>query len=75
MEDSLNTTVILTKMEIEDYELAEEWAKRFCKSFISCEIFDISDFSLYYDDVAEYTFSESKDAMFFILKWKINERR
>jgi hypothetical protein len=69
-------TVYLTDEKI-PYEQAEEhfntaadWAKTQCSSFIDYDVQDVSDVSYVYDHVAQYRFNDSKDAMWFELKWK-----
>ena len=46
------------------------WALNTCKSYRGMHIQDVSDVSLQWDEIAEYTFEDEKDAMFFELKWK-----
>lgn len=59
-----------------DYDLATErfdeaaaWATRQCQSFIDFHVQDVSDVSYIFDQVAEYRFRDSKDALLFELKW------
>lgn len=47
-----------------------DWAKEQCASFVGYNIQDVSDVSLYYDHIAQYTFRDPKDAAWFELKWK-----
>ena len=57
--------------QADDYfKTASEWAKTQCSSFIDYDVQDVSDVSYFYDHVAQYRFNDSKDAMWFELKWK-----
>lgn len=49
---------------------AAGWAREHCKSYTGIDIIDVSDFSTIYDTVAEYRFSDDKDATMFSLRWK-----
>lgn len=51
---------------------AAAWASRQCHSFIDYHVQDVSDVSLVFDHVAEYRFTDSKDALMFQLKWRDN---
>ena len=69
------TAVYLTDEQI-PFDAAEEhfaeaaaWASRQCISFIDYHVQDVSDVSYTYDYVAEYLFSNPKDAVLFQLKW------
>jgi hypothetical protein len=66
----LNDTGIPYERAEEYFELAAEWAKQQCKSFVSHHIQDVSDVSYLYDFVTEYQFNDPKDAVWFELKWK-----
>lgn len=48
---------------------AHRWAQVQCPSYVGHEVIDVSDFSLYNDTLAEYTFNEEKDVVLFKLKW------
>ena len=52
------------------FKSAAEWAKIQCQSFIGCHVQDVSDVSLTNDYIAEYRFKDTKDAVWFELKWK-----
>lgn len=54
----------------EHFEIAANWAKKQCSSFIGFHVQDVSDVSYEYDFVAEYRFKDIKDAIWFELKWK-----
>lgn len=54
----------------EYFEEAGAWASRQCQTFIDFDVQDTSDVSYIYDQVAEYRFKDSKDALMFELKWK-----
>ena len=47
----------------------QSWAKRNCKSFRSMRVMDVSDVSARYDFVAEFQFTEERDATLFTLRW------
>jgi len=51
------------------FEEAAEWAQKYCPSFVSMDIADVSDVSQW-DQLAEYKFTDDKDLAFFILRWK-----
>jgi hypothetical protein len=46
------------------------WAQDHCESFVTYSIQDVSDHTLYFDQVAEYAFRDERDAVAFALKWK-----
>ena len=46
------------------------WAEDHCDSFVTYSIQDVSDHTLLFDQVAEYSFREDRDAVAFSLKWK-----
>ena len=46
------------------------WAQDNCPSFVTYSIVDVSDHTLYFDQVAEYVFRDERDAVAFALKWK-----
>jgi hypothetical protein len=46
------------------------WAQDHCPSFVTYSIVDVSDHTLYFDQVAEYSFRNERDAVAFSLKWK-----
>ncbi len=52
------------------FKEAAEWAKRQCSSFIDYHVQAVSDVSYTYDNVAQYGFTDPKDALLFELKWK-----
>jgi hypothetical protein len=52
------------------FDEAADWAKQQCISFISHRVQDVSDVSYYCDQIAEYRFSDPKDAIWFELRWK-----
>jgi hypothetical protein len=56
----------------EHFKAAAEWAKRQCSSFVDYHVQDVSDVSYVYDNVAQYGFTDPKDALMFELKWKYN---
>lgn len=70
-------TVYLNDAHIDDinqaehyFKLAADWATEQCKSFVNYDVQDVSDVSYTYDTVAVYLFNDSKDAVWFELKWK-----
>jgi len=57
--------------KIEEYfENIANWAKDQCPSFVNYDVQDVSDVSNNFDTVAIYLFKDSKDAVWFELKWK-----
>ena len=52
------------------FKSASEWARRQCASYVDYHVQDVSDVSLEYDNVAQYGFTDPKDALLFELKWK-----
>jgi len=52
------------------FKKAADWAKEQCDSFIGYNVQDVSDVSYTYDNVAQYTFRDPKDAIWFELKWR-----
>ena len=48
---------------------AADWASKNCPSFISFDIVDVADLSPIVDQIAEYKFTEERDAMLFSLRW------
>lgn len=46
------------------------WAKLNCKSFVWCEVKDVSDVSMTMDEVAELYFSDPVDVTMFELKFR-----
>lgn len=48
------------------------WAQDNCGSFVAYSIVDVSDHSIMFDQVAEYSFRKESDATFFKLKWQLN---
>lgn len=60
----------------EDWEDARDkfndiryWAYTHCKSFVAMTLHDVSDVSLYYEYVAEFSFTDDRDATLFRIKW------
>lgn len=51
------------------FDMISSWAKENCPSYSHYEDIDISDFSLVHDVIADYFFSDEKDATLFRLKW------
>lgn len=49
---------------------AAAWASRQCSSYVDYHVQDVSDVSYVYDHVAQYGFTDPKDALLFELKWK-----
>lgn len=48
----------------------DQWAKENCKTYISCQIQDVSDVSIQWDEIACYRFTdESEETTLFRLKW------
>ena len=47
----------------------KNWAHEHCPSFTGVDIVDVSDTSVQYDHIAEFTFGTEKDANWFKLKW------
>ena len=45
------------------------WAQNHCQSFVSYSVTEVSDVSPMWDYVAEFRFRDSKDAVFFEMKW------
>jgi len=57
--------------EATDYfDEAGAWATRQCYSFVDYHVQDVSDVNYEFDQVAQYRFSDPKDALMFELKWK-----
>lgn len=54
---------------LELFDTAAKWAQHQCRSFVSHHVQDVSDVSLMYDNIAEYRFTDPKDALLFELKW------
>ena len=48
----------------------DQWAQKYCPSYIGYTVQDVSDVSLQWDEIACYQFKEQKDANWFMLKWK-----
>lgn len=48
----------------------KKWALAHCKSFVWMDVSDVSDVSLYYDELAVYYFGDERDALMFKLKYK-----
>ena len=47
----------------------DRWAMEHCASYQGYHAQDVSDVSLQWDEVGEYTFLDERDAMLFELKW------
>ena len=45
------------------------WAVKHCPSYVRYDIQDVSDYSLIYDQVAEYEFTDERDVTWFKLRW------
>jgi hypothetical protein len=55
----------------EDYFAeAAAWASQQCLSYVDYHVQDVSDVSHTNDFITEYRFTDSKDAMWFQIKWK-----
>lgn len=67
--DDRNQTYDLAYLRFIDAAL---WAQDHCSSFVTYSIQDVSDHSIMFDQVAEYSFREESDATFFKLKWQLN---
>lgn len=52
------------------FDTVSAWAKEHCPSYSHYEDIDLSDFSLVHDVVADYFFTDEKDATLFRLKWE-----
>jgi hypothetical protein len=48
------------------------WAQDHCVSFVDHDVQDVSDHTLYFDQVAIYNFNNAHDALMFTLKWKLD---
>lgn len=48
----------------------DQWAQKYCPSYVGYHVQDVSDVSLQWDEIACYQFREDKDANWFLLKWK-----
>lgn len=53
----------------EEFSEIRNWAKKNCKSFTEMKITDVSDVSMLYDYVAQYSFNDDRDATLFRLRW------
>ena len=49
---------------------AADWARQSCPSFIDYDVIDTSDVSPIFDQIAEYKFTDEKEAFLFELKWR-----
>lgn len=67
--DDRNQTYDLAYLRFIDAAL---WAQDNCGSFVTYSIQDVSDHSIMFDQVAEYSFRKESDAIFFKLKWQLN---
>lgn len=52
------------------FAVIDAWARKHCSSYQGCEVQDVSDVSLMWDEIAEYKFGQEADATLFKLKWK-----
>ena len=52
------------------FEQAAIWARVNCPNYVNHEVIDVSDFSGDQDIIAEYQFTDEKDAMWFKLRWE-----
>jgi hypothetical protein len=66
----LNDTGIPYEQAEEHFAEAAAWASQQCLSYIDYHVQDVSDFSYTNDLIAEYRFTDSKDAMLFQIKYK-----
>lgn len=48
----------------------KRWARRHCQSFVWMELIDTTDVSYSYDSVTAFYFSEERDQLMFMLKYK-----
>lgn len=48
---------------------AAAWASGHCPSFTDFDIIDVADLSPIVDQIAEYKFTEERDATLFSLRW------
>jgi hypothetical protein len=49
---------------------ADAWALHNCQSYVGFNSQDVSDFSMYHDLVAQFTFLDEQDVVLFTLKFK-----
>lgn len=54
----------------EHFAEAAEWASQHCLSYVDYHVQDVSDHSYLFDFVAQYTFTDPKDALLFEIKYK-----
>lgn len=57
------------KNTYEEFFKRRQWACVNCKSFYEMKISDVSDVSMLYDYVAEFSFTEERDATLFTMRW------
>lgn len=69
--------VLVTDEKSGGYEFNEayfaeinEWAVEHCLSYTGYHVQDVSDASLFWDEIAAYHFIDEADAMLFRLKWR-----
>jgi hypothetical protein len=53
----------------DEFNDIQYWTYKHCKSFVEMKIRDVSDVSILYDYVAEFSFTEERDATLFRLKY------
>ena len=46
-----------------------QWAKTHCESFVAVHVQDVSDHSYMWDEIAEFTFADERDAVWFTTAW------
>lgn len=57
------------KNAYEEFFEIRKWACKNCKSFYEMKISDVSDVSYNFDYVAQYNFTDDRDATLFRLRW------
>lgn len=53
----------------DEFSDMQYWAQKNCKSFVAMRLEDVSDISIRYDLVAEFSFRDDRDATLFRIKW------
>ena len=53
----------------EYFATIDQWARERCNSYIGYQVQDVSDVSLYWDEIAVYRFTSDIDVVLFKLKW------
>lgn len=46
-----------------------QWAQTHCASFVAMHVQDVSDCSLQWDEIAQFTFTDEQDAFWFTTAW------